>query len=150
VEQRFPEEYAAWEEDPFTFAPKDGESGLGVLARALPVVREVVVAHPNECVLVVSHKATLRLILSSLLGFDARGYRDRLDQSPACLNVVDFKDPVRARLMLFNDISHYQDAPRQVQRNLSKWWDAPAPRPRGRQGPSSPAPRRRPSKRRTV
>ena len=73
----------------------------------------------------VSHKATLRLLLSSLLGFDARGYRDRLDQSPACLNVVDFKDPVRARLMLFNDISHYQDQPRRAQGNLSKWWDAP-------------------------
>jgi broad specificity phosphatase PhoE len=128
VEQRFPEEYAAWEEDPFTFAPKDGESGLGVLARALPVIREIVVAHPTECVLVVSHKATLRLILSSLLGFDARGYRDRLDQSPACLNVVDFKDPVRARLMLFNDVSHYSDRPRAAEKNLSKWWDAPGAR----------------------
>jgi broad specificity phosphatase PhoE len=132
VEERFCDEYAAWEEDPFTFAPQDGESGLGVLARALPVVREIVVAHPNETVLVVSHKATLRLILSSLLGFDARGYRDRLDQSPACLNVVDFKDPVRARLMLFNDISHYQDAPRKPQANLSKWWDTPSSPARGR------------------
>ena len=64
--------------------------------------------------LVVSHKATLRLLISSLLGFDARGYRDRLDQSPACLNVVDFKDPVRARLMLFNDVSHYQIEPREA------------------------------------
>jgi broad specificity phosphatase PhoE len=72
---------------------------------------------------VVSHKATLRLILASLLGFDARGYRDRLDQSPACLNVVDFKDPVRARLMLFNDVSHYQSQPRHPPPNLSKWWE---------------------------
>jgi broad specificity phosphatase PhoE len=151
VEERFCDEYAAWEEDPFTFAPRDGESGLGVLARALPVVREIVVAHPHETVLVVSHKATLRLILSSLLGFDARGYRDRLDQSPACLNVVDFKDPVRARLMLFNDISHYQDAPRKAQANLSKWWDAPGPAPRGKRRarvPETLASRRR-SKRRT-
>jgi probable phosphoglycerate mutase len=123
VEERFAEEYAAWEEDPFTFAPQGGESGLAVLARALPVVREIVVAHRDRCVLVVSHKATLRLILSSLLGFDARGYRDRLDQSPACLNVVDFKDPVRARLMLFNDTSHYADRPRVADANLSKWWD---------------------------
>jgi len=127
VEERFPDEYAAWETDPFTFAPVDGESGLGVLARALPVIREIVVGHPGETVLVVSHKATLRLILSSLLGFDARGYRDRLDQSPACLNVVDFKDPVRARLMLFNDVSHYTDRPRAAERNLSKWWDSAAP-----------------------
>ena len=123
VEERYADEYAAWEEDPFTFAPKDGESGLSVLARALPVVREIVVAHRDQVVMVVSHKATLRLILSSLLGFDARGYRDRLDQSPACLNVVDFKDPVRARLMLFNDTSHYASRPRQAHPALSKWWD---------------------------
>ena len=72
----------------------------------------------------VSHKATLRLVLSSLLGFDARGYRDRLDQVLACLNIVDFKDPVRARLMLFNDTSHYADQPRALEQQLSKWWDA--------------------------
>jgi broad specificity phosphatase PhoE len=123
VEERFADEYTAWEADPFTFAPKEGESGLGVLARALPAIREIVVGHPGQNVLVVSHKATLRLILSSLLGFDARGYRDRLDQSPACLNVVDFKDPVRARLMLFNDTSHYASRPRTAESNLSKWWD---------------------------
>jgi probable phosphoglycerate mutase len=122
VEQRHPDEYAAWETDPFTFAPEGGESGVAVLARALPVVREIVVAHPGQRVLVVSHKATLRLVLSSLLGFDARGYRDRLDQSPACLNVVDFGGPTRPRLMLFNDVSHYQDQPRRPQSNLSKWW----------------------------
>jgi len=124
VEAQFRDEYLTWEEDPFTFAPADGESGVSVLARALPVIREIVVAHRDENVIVVSHKATLRLVLSSLLGFDARGYRDRLDQSPACLNVVDFKDPVRARLMLFNDVSHYQAQPRRTTGNLSKWWDA--------------------------
>ena len=123
VEERFAAEYAAWEEDPFTFAPEAAESGLAVLSRALPVIREIVVEHPDQNVLVVSHKATLRLVMSSLLGFDPRGYRDRLDQSPACLNVLDFKDPVRARLMLFNDVSHYQDAPRRSVPGLSKWWD---------------------------
>jgi broad specificity phosphatase PhoE len=123
VEERFGDEYTAWEQDPFTFAPRDGESGVAVLARALPVIREIVLAHPGERVMVVSHKATLRLLISSLLGFDARGYRDRLDQSPACLNVVDFKDAVRARLMLFNDVSHYSMEPREATANLSKWWD---------------------------
>jgi len=123
VEARFGAEYASWEEDPFTFAPEGGESGVAVLARALPVVREIVTAHAGERVAVVSHKATIRLLLSSLLGFDARGYRDRLDQAPACLNVLDFKDPVRARLMLFNDTSHYANRPRLATHSLSKWWD---------------------------
>ena len=47
VEQRFAAEYAAWEADPFTFAPEGGESGVAVLARALPVIREIVTAHPG-------------------------------------------------------------------------------------------------------
>ena len=123
VETGFAAEYAAWEEDPFTFAPEGGESGVSVLARALPALREIVVRHAGLNVLAVSHKATIRLLLSSLLGFDPRGYRDRLDQAPACLNVLDFRDPVRARLMLFNDTSHYSDRPRTADRNLSKWWD---------------------------
>jgi probable phosphoglycerate mutase len=123
VEARFGEEYAAWEEDPFTFAPQGGEAGISVLARVLPVLREIIVRHRDRNVVIVSHKATLRLAISSLLGFDARGYRDRLDQSPACLNIMDFKDPVRARLMLFNDISHYADRPHRPAEHLSKWWD---------------------------
>jgi broad specificity phosphatase PhoE len=123
VEERFPGEYAAWEADPFTYAPPGAESGVAVLARALPAVREIVTAHEGETVLVVSHKATIRLVLCSLLGIDARGYRDRLDQSPACLNVLDFRGPVHARLTLFNDISHYTDRPRESRRHLSKWWE---------------------------
>jgi len=125
VETQFAEEYTAWEADPFTFAPQGGESGLSVMARALPVIREIVLKHKDENVLVVSHKATIRLIISSLLGFDVRGYRDRLDQQPACLNILDFKDAVHARLMLFNDVSHYADHPAQTHGHLSKWWDAP-------------------------
>ncbi|HEY8174369.1 MAG TPA: histidine phosphatase family protein [Gemmatimonadaceae bacterium] len=121
VEARFPDEYASWDADPFTFAPEQGESGVAVLARALPVIREIVTRHVGERVLVVSHKATIRLVISSLLGFDGRGYRDRLDQAPACLNVLDFRDPVRVRLMLFNDTSHYAQHPRVSGRNLSRW-----------------------------
>ena len=125
VEAQFNLEYAAWDEDPFTFAPQGGEAGVNVIARALPVIRQVVLDHPGQNVIVVSHKATLRLLISALLGFDMRGYRDRLDQSPACLNALDFKDPVRARLMLFNDVSHYEDYPQRASGQLSKWWDTP-------------------------
>ena len=123
VEDQFTDEYNSWQQDPFTFAPEGGESGVMVMARSLPVIREIVVTHENKNSLVVSHKATIRLILSSLLGFDERGYRDRLDQAPACLNILDFKDPVHARLMLFNDISHYSDHPLRPQKHLSRWWD---------------------------
>jgi broad specificity phosphatase PhoE len=124
VEERFPGEYESWEEDPFTYAPAGGETGVAVLARALPALREIVTKHQGQRVLIVSHKATIRILISSVLGFDGRGYRDRLDQAPACLNVLDFRDPVHVRLTLFNDTSHYSERPRLPTANLSKWWDA--------------------------
>jgi probable phosphoglycerate mutase len=123
IEARYPEEFAMWESDPFTFAPEGGEPGVAVMARALPVLREIVERHAGRAVAVVSHKATIRLMISSLLGMDPRGYRDRLDQSPACLNVLDFKDAVHARLMLLNDTSHYAPNPRPASSLLSPWWD---------------------------
>ncbi len=123
VEAKYCDEYASWEEDPFTFAPEGGESGVSVMARALPVIRDIIVHHDKKSVAVISHKATIRLILCSLLGIDARGYRDRLDQAPACLNIIDFKDPVRARLVTYNDTSHYTHVPDHSSSRLSKWWD---------------------------
>ncbi len=128
VESRYADEYARWEADPFTFAPDGGECGLDVMARALPVIRRIVEDHPDENVAVVSHKATIRLVISSLLGFDARGYRDRLDQAPASLSILDFRDSVRARLMLFNDVTHYADHPGRPRSRLSRWWDDPPER----------------------
>jgi broad specificity phosphatase PhoE len=132
VEAKFDDEYARWEEDPFTFAPVGGETGLAVVARALPILREIVSAHPDQQIAIVSHKATIRLLLCVMLGFDPRTYRDRLDQNPACLNILDFKDPAHSRLMLFNDVAHYADngldLPPPPKARLSKWWDK-APQP---------------------
>jgi probable phosphoglycerate mutase len=126
VERQFPEEAEEWGRDPFTFAPLGGESGLAVTARALPALMEIIRAHLGRRLLVVSHKATIRLLLSSLLGFDPRRYRDNLDQSPAALNIVDFRDPSRARLTLFNDTSHYERGglaiPAVPAARLSDWW----------------------------
>jgi broad specificity phosphatase PhoE len=127
VEKRFPEEAAEWEKDPYTFAPLGGESGLAVTARALPALIELVREYPGKNILIVSHKATIRLLLSSLLGFDPRRYRDNLDQKPAALNIVDFRDATRARLTLFNDTSHYDEEGRAIpeipEAQLSKWWN---------------------------
>lgn len=124
VEREFPQEYARYEEDPFSFAPVDGESGLLVTARALPAFLSIVEKHNDEQVVIVSHKATIRLLLSSLLGFDPRKYRERLDQAPCALNIIDFKDLAHARLTLFNDTNHYSDTvPELPRRRLSKVWN---------------------------
>ncbi|HXH92731.1 MAG TPA: histidine phosphatase family protein [Thermoanaerobaculia bacterium] len=123
VESEFPEEYARYETDPFSFAPTGGESGLQVTARALPAFLAIVARHADQRILVVSHKATIRLLVSSLIGVDPRKYRDRLDQSPCALNILDFKDVTCPRLTLFNDTSHYAgDVPDVPKNRLSKTW----------------------------
>ena len=89
-----------------------------------------VIGMEHDDVLIVSHKATIRLLLSSVIGFDPRRYRDTLDQSPAALNIVDFnKESLSARLTLFNDTSHYSAGglaiPAVPRSRLSKSWDTP-------------------------
>jgi broad specificity phosphatase PhoE len=107
IEARFGEEFSRWREDPFGVAPAEGESGRSVLARALPAVREILAAHENETVAIVSHKATNRLLIANFLGIDMRRYRDRIAQDLACLNVLLFDRESGPQLNLLNDTSHY-------------------------------------------
>ena len=105
VEAKFPDEAAAWEEDPYTFAPEGGESGLMVTARALPVLLQIVRAHPGGKVLVVSHKATLRVLTCALLGVDVNLFRVRIGMPVASVTVFEWKKagPLLVRL---GDVSH--------------------------------------------
>ena len=129
VERQYPEEYDRYEHDPYSFAPTDGESGLAVTARALPALLKIIEGNCEKRILVVSHKATIRLLLSSLLGFDPRKYRERLDQSPCALNILDFRDLAHARLTLFNDTSHYEGAIPEVPHDrLSRTWSGNEPK----------------------
>jgi len=99
--------YKDWSADPLTFAPPGGETGLAVLERALPALRQIVVKHAGQNVAVISHKATNRLLIAYLLGMDVRRYRERLAQDLACLNILEFSSPTDAKLIVLNDTSHY-------------------------------------------
>ena len=107
AETKFGDMYVWWEADPYNFAPLGGETGLTVTARAMPALLRAVAAHPGEIICVVSHKATIRLLLGAILGFDPRRYRDHLDLNPASLTILDFRDAMSARLTVFNDVAHY-------------------------------------------
>jgi broad specificity phosphatase PhoE len=110
VEQDFSAEYKAWDADPLLTPPPGGESGLSVLSRSLPALARIVDEHPAQSVAVVSHKATNRLLLCSILGIEPRLYRARISQDTACLNRIEFRDMINGRVTLLNDISHYAKA----------------------------------------
>jgi broad specificity phosphatase PhoE len=107
VEKKYAQEYAAWSADPLTIAPPGGETGISVLARALPAMRKIVTDHSGRTILIASHKATNRLLIAYYLGMDLRRYRDRLGQDVACLNILNFSSPTEAKVMTLNDTAHY-------------------------------------------
>lgn len=107
VEKKYAQEYAAWSADPLTIAPPGGETGMSVLARALPAMRKIVTEHQGQTILIASHKATNRLLIAYYLGMDLRRYRDRLGQDVACLNILDFRSPTEAMVVTLNDTAHY-------------------------------------------
>jgi probable phosphoglycerate mutase len=106
VEAKYPKEYYRWSADPLTYAPPGGDTGLAVLARAMPALRQLVDRHAGQEILVVAHTATNRLLLCGLIGIDPRRYRERLGQDLACLNILEFASPTEARAVTINDTSH--------------------------------------------
>lgn len=106
VRSRFAQEYAGWESDALAVAPRGGEAADAVRLRAGAALRDIASRHRHRTVLLVSHKGTNRLLISDLLGLDARAFRERLEQYPAALNILDLDDRAAARLVLFNDVSH--------------------------------------------
>lgn len=88
VQDRFHDSYVAWLADPGWNAPDGGERGVDVARRSTMVLDEIERTHPSGNILVASHKATIRIMLCSLLGIDVGRYRDRIDMPVASVSVV--------------------------------------------------------------
>jgi probable phosphoglycerate mutase len=104
VRGRDAEAYAAWLVDPTRSPPPDGEPVAAACRRVLDAVERLACEHAGSTVVVIGHRTLNRLLLCALLGATLSRYR-RLDQSEACLNVVDVEQG-SAVLRLLNDTSH--------------------------------------------
>jgi probable phosphoglycerate mutase len=91
IAERFPAAFQRWLDDPASHGTPGGETAFQVAARAMPVIDQIREDHPQGNVLVVSHKATIRIIVCALLEIDVRSYRDRIGQPVGALTVFDFK-----------------------------------------------------------
>ena len=88
VRKYYEQDYIRWQTDPAWNPPTDGETAIQIAARALPVITEIESRHKDGNVLVVSHKATIRIIICSLLGIDVGRYRDRINALAASVSIV--------------------------------------------------------------
>lgn len=105
VQQHYAEDYIRWLTEPAWNPPTGGETAVQIASRASLVVAEIEAKYRTGNVLIVSHKATIRIILCSLLGIDLGRYRDRIEMPTAALSVVKF-DLYGPMLQCLGDRSH--------------------------------------------
>jgi probable phosphoglycerate mutase len=102
--------FHAWAAHPGRVAPPGGETGAEIATRALAAIERIRARHAGGGkVLVVSHKATLRVLVCALLGIDVDGFRARIAQKVCAVSIVDFK-PTGPLLQVLGDTSHLPPA----------------------------------------
>ncbi|MHC5598404.1 MAG: histidine phosphatase family protein [Nostoc sp.] len=90
ISREYHDDYIRWSADPAWNAPSGGEMAVTIASRAIQVIEEIKQNYNSGNVLVVSHKATIRTILCSLLGIDVGRFRFRLGCPVASVSIVEF------------------------------------------------------------
>jgi probable phosphoglycerate mutase len=90
VEREYHDDYTNWLADPAWHAPTGGELATTVARRGLGVIENIKQQFSEGNVLVVSHKATIRIILCDLLGIDVGSFRHRLGCPVGSVSVMEF------------------------------------------------------------
>lgn len=92
VDQEYHDEHLSWIADPAWYPPTNGEQATTVARRGMEVVQGIREKFEDGKVLIVSHKATIRIILCSLIGIDVGRYRYRLSCPTGSVSVVRFEE----------------------------------------------------------
>jgi broad specificity phosphatase PhoE len=92
VNRNYHDDYLRWLADPAWFAPTGGERAVAIAHRGLRLIEEIRQRFTDGSVLIVSHKATIRIVLCGLLGIDVGRFRYRLSCPVASLSIIEFNE----------------------------------------------------------
>lgn len=92
VNEHYHDDYVRWLTEPAWNPPTGGETSVEIASRAMPVISEIQEKYTDGNVLIVSHKATIRIVLCSLMGIDLGRYRDRINALAASISIVKFAE----------------------------------------------------------
>jgi broad specificity phosphatase PhoE len=90
VDRTYHDAYVRWTADPAWNPPTGGETATALAHRMTDVIEEIRAAHPSGDVLVVSHKASIRVLLCALLGVDVGRFRYRFGCPVGSVSVIEF------------------------------------------------------------
>jgi len=107
VEERFPEEFAAWR-DGLDVRRGGGETYAELAARVRGALEVIADRHPGELVCVVSHGAAIKSVIASLLELHDPGRRALVAMANTSVTVLE-RAPFGFKVLVFNDTSHLGD-----------------------------------------
>jgi probable phosphoglycerate mutase len=108
VKARWPDAYEYWATDVASRGTPGGETAFHVAARAMRAVEAIRSRHERGNVMLVSHKATLRIITCALLGLDVRLFRERIAQ-PVTAVTMFVVTKGTAQLAFLGDRAHLSE-----------------------------------------
>lgn len=109
VNQQFHDDYVKWTADPAWNRPTGGgELAVEISDRVMGLIQEIRSTYDTGNVLVVAHKATIRVALCQLLGIDVGRFRFRLACAVAGVSIVEFGDH-GPYLKVLSERSHLSD-----------------------------------------
>ncbi len=113
VDSTYHDEYIRWQADPAWNPPTGGEPAIEIARRTLKVIEEIKEKYNDGNVLIVSHKATIRIILCEFLGIDVGRFRYRLSCPVGSVSKVEFtkSGPL---LRALADVSHLSETLRNL------------------------------------
>jgi broad specificity phosphatase PhoE len=89
VEEKYPDLYRLWVEEPHNVRFPKGESLEEVRSRTMAALDELVSTHEGENILLVAHRVTNKVICCAVLGLDNINFW-RIQQDTACTDLFNY------------------------------------------------------------
>jgi len=100
--------YAKWLESPDTVKFPGGESLAEVMERAASAVDDLIVQHPKETIVLVSHKVVCQILILNLIGLDSSHFW-QVAQDVGAVNVFEVRGGIPSAVLL-NDTCHLRES----------------------------------------
>lgn len=91
IQEKYPDEFDAWANNPLKYSPLKGESTLAVRDRVIKALDEILSRHNGELIAIVAHGGVNRIILCHILGLPLENLF-RIEQDYASLNIIEIHD----------------------------------------------------------
>ncbi|MGB9735275.1 MAG: alpha-ribazole phosphatase [bacterium] len=89
VQEKFPEEFEIWANDPVKQGPVNGETIIQLRNRVMEAVNQILSINKNQNVAIVAHGAVNRVIIADILGLPLNNIF-RIEQDFGALNIIEF------------------------------------------------------------